>query len=94
MNRSSYSYSSDTSMKAALRIVAITRGVIGSVIVGCIFAMVALSACQQQRPVSGNRVLDTGVSQSSPSQATDASLDAQLRLDPSEILFYSSNVHG
>jgi hypothetical protein len=79
-------------MKAALRIVAITRGIIGSVIVGCIFAMVALAACQQQRPVSGSRVLDT--SQSTPSQATDTSLDTQLRLDPSEILFYSSNVHG
>ena len=94
MNRSSYSYSSDSSMKAALRIAAITRSVIGSVIVGCIFAMVALSACQQQRPVSGSGVLGSGVSQSTPSQATDTSLDTQLRLDPGEILFYSSNVHG
>ena len=93
MNRNSYPYSSDSSMTAALRIVAITRGVIGAVIVGCIFAMLALSACQQQ-PVSNNRVHDAGVGQSVPPQATDASLDTQLRLDPSEIMFYSSNVHG
>lgn len=93
MNRNSYPYSSDSSMTAALRMVAITRGVIGTVIVGCIFAMLALSACQQQA-VSGNRVLDTGASQSVPPQATDTSLDTQLKLDPSEIMFYSSNVHG
>ena len=91
MNRNGYPYSSDPSMMAALRIVAITRGVIGASIVAGIFAMVALSACQQQ-PVSGNRVLDAG--QPVPSQATDTSLDKQLSLEPSEILFYSSNVHG
>jgi hypothetical protein len=53
---------------------------------------VTLSGCQQ--PVSGNRVLDAGVVQSIPSQESDASVDKQFRLDPSELLFYTSNVHG
>jgi hypothetical protein len=55
--------------------------------------MLALSACQQQ-PVSGNRLLDSGAAQSVPSKATDTSLDTQMRLDPSELMFYTSNVHG
>jgi hypothetical protein len=93
MNLNRHPYSSDPSMMSALRTVAITRGIIGTVIVSCIFAMLALSACQQQ-PVSGNRVLDSGAGQSVPSNATDVSLDTQLRLDPSEIMFYSANVHG
>ena len=93
MNLNRYPYSSDPSMMSALRTVAITRGIIGTVIVSSIFAMLALSACQQQ-PVSGNRVLDSGAGQSVPSQATDTSLDRQMKLDPSELMFYTSNVHG
>ena len=93
MNRNRYSYSADPSMRAALRTIAITRGIIGGSIVAGIFAMLALSACQQQ-PVSGNRILDSGSGQFVPSKATDTSLDSQMRLDPSELMFYTSNVHG
>src|SRR4029453_3833925 len=93
MNLNRYPYSSDPSMMPALRTVAITRGIIGTVIVSCIFGMLAPAACKQQ-PVSGNRVLDSGAGESVPSQATDTSLDTQLKLDPSEIMLYSWNVHG
>ncbi|MEO8187987.1 MAG: hypothetical protein ABI580_11560, partial [Burkholderiaceae bacterium] len=93
MNRFNYSYSSDASVMAALRAAAIARGVAGGIVIGCIVAVATLTGCQQQ-PVSASRVLDAGVVQSTPSQESDASLDEQLRLDPSEIMFYSSNVHG
>ncbi len=93
MNRFNYSYSSDASMMAARRTAAIARGVAGGFVIGCIVVVAALTGCQPQ-PVSGNRILDTGVGQPVKPQATDASLDTQLRLDPSEILFYTQNVHG
>lgn len=92
MNRFSCSYPSDASMIAGRTTAAIARSVAGALVSGCILFVVALSGCQQ--PVSGNRVLDAGVVQSTPSQESDASVDKQLRLDPSEIMFYSSNVHG
>lgn len=94
MNRFNYSYSSDASMMAARRTAAIARGVAGGFVIGCILAVAALTSCQQQPPVSASRVIDAGVGQSAPPQATDASPDTQLRLDPSEIMFYTSNVHG
>ena len=93
MYRFNYSYPSDASMMDARRTAAIARSVVGAFVVGCILLGMALTGCQQQ-PTSGSRVLDAGVGQSAPSQETDASVDTQLRLDPSEILFYSSNVHG
>ena len=93
MNRFNYSYSSDASMMAAQRTAAIARSVARGFVIGCILAVAALTGCQQQ-PASDNRVLDAGVSQSAPAQATDPSVDEQLRLDPSEIQFYTSNVHG
>ena len=92
MNRFNYSYSSDASMMAGRRTATIARSVAGALVSGCILFVVALSGCQQ--PVSASRVIDAGVGQSARPQATDASLDTQLRLDPSEIMFYSSNVHG
>jgi hypothetical protein len=93
MNRFNYSYSSDASMMAGRRNAAIARGVAGAFVIGCILAVATLTGCQQQ-PISAGRVIDAAVGQSAPPQATDASLDTQLRLDPSEIMFYSSNVHG
>ncbi len=93
MNRLNYTYSSDASMMAARRTAAIARCVAGSFVIGCIVAVAALTGCQQQ-PLSANRVLDISVGQSVAPQETDASLDTQLRLDPSEILFYTQNVHG
>jgi hypothetical protein len=93
MNRFNYSYSSDASMMAARRTAAIARGVAGGFVIGCIVVVAALTGCQQQS-AAANRVLDTGAVQSAAPQATDASLDTQLRLDPSEILFYTHNVHG
>jgi hypothetical protein len=92
MNRFNCSYPSDASMIAGRRTAAIARSVAGALVSGCILFVVALSGCQQ--PVSGNRVLDAGVVRSIPSQESDASLDKQLRLDPSELLFYTANVHG
>ncbi len=93
MNRFNYSCSSDASMMAARRTAAIARSVAGGFVICCIVVVAALTGCQRQ-PVSGNRVLDAGVGHSAPPQAKDTSLDTQLRLDPSEILFYSANVHG
>lgn len=93
MNRfSNYSYPSDTSMMAARRTAAIARSIAGGVVVGCILVVATLTGCQQH--VSTGRVLDVSVDQPSAPQATDSKLDTQLRLDPSEIMFYTSNVHG
>lgn len=90
MNRLNYLDSSDASVVRAYRVAAMARYVAGCVVVGCILLASVLTGCQ---PASGNKALNAGVDQSAP-QTTDTSLDDQLRLDPSEILFYSSNVHG
>jgi hypothetical protein len=93
MNRSNYSNLSDPSMAAAVRTAGMARSFVGALLVGGVFAVAALTACQPQR-ASVSRSVDAGVSQSSPREATDASLDTQLRLDPAEIQFYSQNIHG
>ena len=92
MNRFNCSYSPDTSMMAACRTAAIARSIAGGVVVGCILVVATLTGCQQH--VSSDRVLDVGVDQFAPPQATDSKLDTQLRLDPGELMFYTSNVHG
>jgi hypothetical protein len=91
MNRLNYFDSSDASVVKAYRVAAMARYVAGCVVVGCIFLASALTGCQQ---ASGNSAISTDVRQSASPQTIDTSLDNQLRLDPSEILFYSSNVHG
>jgi len=90
MNRLNY-LSSDASTIKAYRAAAMARYVAGCVVVGCILFASALTGCH---PASGNSAINTDVGQSATPQTTDTSLDSQLRLDPSEILFYSSNVHG
>ena len=82
---------SDASAVKAYRVAAMVRYVAGCVVVGCILLASSLTGCQ---PASGNSASSTDVGHSTPPQATDTSLDNQLRLDPSEVLFYSSNVHG
>ena len=91
MNRLNYLDSSDASVVKAYRVAAMARYVAGCVVIGCILLASALTGCQ---PASGISAISTDVGQSAPPQATDTSLDSQLRIDPSEILFYSSNVHG
>jgi hypothetical protein len=91
MNRLNHLHSSDASMIKAYRAAAMARYVAGCLVIGCILLASALAGCQ---PASGNSPVNVGVDQSAPAQTTDTSLDDQLRLDPSEILFYSSNVHG
>ena len=91
MNRLNYLDSSDASVVKAYRAAAMARYVAGCVVIGAILLASVLSGCQ---PASGNSAISTDVGQSAPAQTTDTSVDNQLRLDPSEILFYSSNVHG
>jgi hypothetical protein len=91
MNRLHHLDSSDASTIKAYRVAAMTRYVAGCVVVGCIILASALTGCQ---PASGNSAINAGVDQSAPPQTTDKGLDDQLRLDPGEIMFYSSNVHG
>jgi hypothetical protein len=93
MHRFNHSYSSDESMIAGRRTAAIARSIAGGFVVGCILVVTALTGCQQQH-VPGDGGLGVSVDQSSPPQATDSKLDTQLRLDPSEIMFYTANVHG
>ena len=80
-------------MMEGRRTAAIARSIAGSFVVGCILVVAALTGCQQQH-VPSHRGLDVRVDQSSPPQAADSKLDTQLRLDPSEIMFYSANAHG
>lgn len=91
MNRLHHFDSSNESIVKAYRVAAMTRYVAGCVVIGCILLASALTGCQ---PASGKRTLNAAVDQSAPPQTSDKSLDDQLRLDPSEIMFYSSNVHG
>jgi hypothetical protein len=91
MNRLNYLDSSDASVVKAYRAAAMARYIAGCAVIGCILLASALSGCQ---PASGNSAISTDVGQSAPPQAIDTSLDNQLRVDPSEIMFYSSNVHG
>ena len=91
MNRLHHLDSSDASMIKAYRVAAMARYVAGCVVVGAILLASVLTGCQ---PASGNSAISTDAGQPAPPQSTDTSLDDQLRLDPSEILFYSSNVHG
>jgi hypothetical protein len=93
MYRSNYPQSFDESMVAAARNAALARSAVGSLVVGCILAMAALTACQPQQAAVA-RVVEPGGEQSPSRPATDPSLDTQLRLDPSEIESYSMNVHG
>ena len=91
MNRLNYLDSSDASVVKAYRVAAMARYVAGCVVVGGILLASALTGCQ---PASGNSAINTDVGQSAPPQTTDTSIDTQMRLDPSELMFYTSNVHG
>lgn len=84
MNR--FNNSSDPSMATGYRVAAIARGIAAGLVIGGIF----LAGVHQP---SSSPVPEAGTDQSAP-PAADTSLDSQLRLDPSEIMFYSSNVHG
>ena len=91
MNRLNYLYWSDASVNKAYRVAAMARCAAGCVVIGCIVLAPALSGCQ---PTIANSTITGIVDQSAPVQTTDPGIDEQLRLDPGEILFYSSNVHG
>ena len=91
MNGLNYLDSSDASVVKAYRVAAMARYVAGCVVLGCILLASMLTGCQ---PASGNSAISTDTGHSAPPQATDTSLDDQMRLDPSELMFYTSNVHG
>jgi hypothetical protein len=93
MNRSNCLNVSDPSVAGAVRTAAIARSCVGALVVGGILAVAGLTACQPHR-ASVSRSMDAGVSQFDPRQATDATLDRQLQLDPSEIQLYTQNIHG
>ena len=83
----SSNHSSDAVMKT-LKTRAIVRGIAGVLVV---FGIIVVAGSHEP---SSNELPTAATSKMAPSSAADASLDAQLRIDPSEIMFYSSNVHG
>ena len=93
MNRLNHFDSSDSSMIKAYRVAAMARYVAGCIVLGAILLASALTG-QEQQVESDSRVIDARVGQSAALTPTDANFDAQLHLNPSEIMFYSSNVHG
>ncbi|HKO66657.1 MAG TPA: hypothetical protein VJU53_02530 [Burkholderiaceae bacterium] len=48
----------------------------------------------QQPSASSNGIIDAGSDHSVARMPADGTLDGQLQLNPSETMFYSSNVHG
>lgn len=71
----------------------LARLIAGVIVVAVILAVMVHTAWQQLS-MPGKGTIDAGSDRSIAQTATEASADAQMRLDPTEILFYGSNVHG
>lgn len=80
--------SSDAVMMKALKVRAIARVVAGTLV---IFGILVVAGSHDP---SSNDSPPAATGQVDRSPGVDAGLDRQLQLDPAELMFYSSNVHG